>query len=456
MRPRWRCTTTSCACDRGAGWARGEEHRRRGVRGVRSPEGARQRPCTGRAARRGLARGAMLRVRMGLHVGHGDRAGRRFLRPDVNRAARVMSAAHGGQIVCTAAVAELVRDSCRLVDLGEHRLRDLQSPVHLFQVDPGAGVPPAAVAGRVPVEPSGRAEQFRRPRRRRLRQVAAEMRSARVVSIVGVGGGQDAPGVAGRDRNVFPTMPTVCGSASSRRSRTRRGVPDAVAARGCGCAPPQGVSVADRFAALLGAQGAVVDPRQLRASRRRGRRVRRRDDRTSRRGCRCSSTSREALGVRGERARRGWRRSPLPADVGDVACLASDAGALFGSRRDRGAGEFVGRRANASAVGARPAAPRRDPTRDRARRGAGHGDDTGRDPRPARQAVPAAHAAAGAPASSAIRRSRRTIDWSYDLLDEPTARVGPAFGLRRRLHRQAAEAVCAGRPNRRPSRWWGS
>ena len=85
----------------------------------------------------------------GVGVAGADGCARRCRRPcrtattsvrDVNRTARLMSVAHGGQIVCSGPVGELVRDRFTLVDLGEHRLRDLQSSVHVFQVDaPGLG-----------------------------------------------------------------------------------------------------------------------------------------------------------------------------------------------------------------------------------------------------------------------------------------------------------------------------
>src|SRR4029078_5470939 len=56
----------------------------------------------------------------------------------VNRAARLMAVAHGGQILVSHATEELVRDrppaGVSVVDLGEHRLRDLPEPVHVFQV----------------------------------------------------------------------------------------------------------------------------------------------------------------------------------------------------------------------------------------------------------------------------------------------------------------------------------
>jgi hypothetical protein len=46
-----------------------------------------------------------------------------------------MSVAHGGQVVASLATTELVRDTpVELVDLGEHRLRDLGQPERVFQV----------------------------------------------------------------------------------------------------------------------------------------------------------------------------------------------------------------------------------------------------------------------------------------------------------------------------------
>ncbi len=79
--------------------------------------------------------GAMVRVRVGVHTGEASERDGDYFGPAVNRAARLMAVAHGGQIVCSSPVGELVRGSFTLVDLGEHRLRDLQSLVHVFQVD---------------------------------------------------------------------------------------------------------------------------------------------------------------------------------------------------------------------------------------------------------------------------------------------------------------------------------
>jgi class 3 adenylate cyclase len=60
----------------------------------------------------------------------------------LNRAARIMSAGHGGQVLLSSATAGLV-GAVGLLDLGEHRLKDLGEPEQIFQVaTAGAGFPP--------------------------------------------------------------------------------------------------------------------------------------------------------------------------------------------------------------------------------------------------------------------------------------------------------------------------
>jgi predicted ATPase/class 3 adenylate cyclase len=79
-----------------------------------------------------------LQVRCGLHAGPSESRDRDFYGTVVNRAARIMSAAHGGQMLLSRAVAERVRsrlpDGVSLLDLGPVRLRDLARAEHLFQV----------------------------------------------------------------------------------------------------------------------------------------------------------------------------------------------------------------------------------------------------------------------------------------------------------------------------------
>ncbi|MGH2663445.1 MAG: ATP-binding protein [Actinomycetota bacterium] len=83
-------------------------------------------------------RGAEVRVRMGLHTGEGTRVGDGYVGLDVHRAARIGDAGHGGQILVSRSTEALIRQSLpagvELVDLGEHRLKDLPTPEHLFQL----------------------------------------------------------------------------------------------------------------------------------------------------------------------------------------------------------------------------------------------------------------------------------------------------------------------------------
>ena len=81
--------------------------------------------------------GLALPVRCGLHAGVVERRDNDFFGGPVNRAARIMSAAHGGQVLLSQVVADLVRgrgpEGVTLRDLGVVRLRDLASPERVFQ-----------------------------------------------------------------------------------------------------------------------------------------------------------------------------------------------------------------------------------------------------------------------------------------------------------------------------------
>ena len=81
-----------------------------------------------------------IRVRMGLHVGEAHERDGDYFGPTVNRAARIMSAAHGGQVLVSAACASIVGTE-ELVDLGERRLKDLGAPERLWQLNPGSFPP---------------------------------------------------------------------------------------------------------------------------------------------------------------------------------------------------------------------------------------------------------------------------------------------------------------------------
>ena len=84
---------------------------------------------------------ATLRVRMGVHTGEATERDGDYFGPAVNRTARLMAVAHGGQVVCSQPTAALAHNEpAPLQNLGEHRLRDLAAPETVFQV--GAGVHP--------------------------------------------------------------------------------------------------------------------------------------------------------------------------------------------------------------------------------------------------------------------------------------------------------------------------
>ncbi|MBA3366851.1 MAG: hypothetical protein H0U03_13885 [Actinobacteria bacterium] len=76
-----------------------------------------------------------IRVRMGLHTGTPHLAEEGYVGADVNRAARIAAAGHGGQVLVSAATASLL-DSDRLRDLGEHRPKDLSAPERIYQLGP--------------------------------------------------------------------------------------------------------------------------------------------------------------------------------------------------------------------------------------------------------------------------------------------------------------------------------
>ena len=81
-----------------------------------------------------------VRVRMGLHTGTPFLTEEGYVGPDVNRAARISAAGHGGQVLVSASTASLL-GSDDLTDLGKHRLKDLSAPERIYQLG-GEEFPP--------------------------------------------------------------------------------------------------------------------------------------------------------------------------------------------------------------------------------------------------------------------------------------------------------------------------
>ena len=98
-----------------------------------------------------------IRVRMGVHTGEAATRAGDYFGPAVNRAARVMAAGHGGQVLVSGATASLVAgglpERTTLRDLGEHRLKDLERPERLYQLvhpELAGEFPPLATLDRRP------------------------------------------------------------------------------------------------------------------------------------------------------------------------------------------------------------------------------------------------------------------------------------------------------------------
>jgi DNA-binding SARP family transcriptional activator/predicted ATPase/class 3 adenylate cyclase len=79
-----------------------------------------------------------LKVRMALHTGMTEEREDDYIGPDLNRVARVLNAGYGGQVLLTQPTYELVRghlpNDAKLLDLGEHILKDLVYPEHIYQL----------------------------------------------------------------------------------------------------------------------------------------------------------------------------------------------------------------------------------------------------------------------------------------------------------------------------------
>ncbi len=138
--------------------------------------------------------GFPVKVRMGLHTGAGQLGGDDYVGLDVHRAARIASAAHGGQILTSATTHALAEgampEGVTARDLGLHRLKDLDRPERLFEIivaGPPTHFPaPRTVGGpamEIPTPLSsivGRADD--------IDAVLGLLRDSRLVTLTGPGG----------------------------------------------------------------------------------------------------------------------------------------------------------------------------------------------------------------------------------------------------------------------------
>jgi predicted ATPase/class 3 adenylate cyclase len=296
-----------------------------------------------------------LKVRMGLHSGEAEHRDGDYFGTSTNRAARLMSVAHGGQVLVSLSTAELlsddVRDGVTLVDLGEHRLRDLARADRVFQVSaPGltAEFPPIrtldAFPGNLPVSLTSFVG-----RRDELAQLGGILRDARLVTITGTGGvgkTRVAVQLAAELLQRFPDGAWLCELAAAGDPETMlQGVASTL-----GAAPRAGMSLASSVAEFLRTRRLllVLDNCEhlLDATARLAEEILREAP-----GVRILATSREGLAVGGERVvplRSLTLPDPAVAEVADVA--AAEAVRLFIERAEASRPGFSLETQNAASV----------------------------------------------------------------------------------------------------------
>ncbi|ORB68633.1 adenylate/guanylate cyclase domain-containing protein [Mycolicibacterium tusciae] len=130
-----------------------------------------------------------LPVRMGIATGEAELRDDDYFGPVLNRAARVMAAGHGGQILVAESTAGLL-SGVQLIDLGHRRLRDLPNPVTVFQLEAeglSSDFPPLRTIDTTPGN-LRRADSVFVGRDAEVVDIAALVRSRRLVTLTGVGG----------------------------------------------------------------------------------------------------------------------------------------------------------------------------------------------------------------------------------------------------------------------------
>ncbi|MDT5173573.1 MAG: hypothetical protein QOG37_824 [Mycobacterium sp.] len=192
-----------------------------------------------------------LPVRMGLATGEAEVRDGDYFGTALNRAAWVMAAGHGGQILLTDSTAGLV-SGVDLLDLGPRRLRDLPAPVGVFQVR-AAGLRTDFPALRALDTSPGNLRPSLTSfvgRESEVDQVRAALKTHRLVTLAGVGGvGKTrlASEVAARMADEFPDGVWFFELAAVTDPSA---VPDAVAAV-LGITQQPGKNVTESVAAAL-------------------------------------------------------------------------------------------------------------------------------------------------------------------------------------------------------------
>jgi class 3 adenylate cyclase len=148
-----------------------------------------------------------VRVRMGLHTGEPAVGDEGYVGLDVVRAARICAAAHGGQVLVSETTKALVPEA-EFRDLGEHRLKDLERGVRLYQlVVPGRPAEFPALRTEAPVSAlaaPGRELELARQAEEAANQITASVEESVAKLLSGIPGAGFDP-LAGAPPPAPPT-----------------------------------------------------------------------------------------------------------------------------------------------------------------------------------------------------------------------------------------------------------
>jgi predicted ATPase len=192
-----------------------------------------------------------LPVRMGIATGEAELRGADYFGAVLNRAARVMAAGHGGQILLAESTAGLL-SGVDLLDLGPRRLRDLPTPVGVFQVQADGlrtDFPPLRALDASPGNLRAATTSFI-GRESEVAELQGAVKAHRLMTLTGVGGvGKTrlAVEVAGRLADEFPDGVWLFELAAVTDPAA---IPDAVAAV-LGVTQQPGKTVSESVAAAL-------------------------------------------------------------------------------------------------------------------------------------------------------------------------------------------------------------
>ncbi|MGH2756763.1 MAG: ATP-binding protein [Actinomycetota bacterium] len=124
-----------------------------------------------------------IRVRIGIHTGTPHVGAEGYIGPDVNMGARIGAAGHGGQVLLSKATFDLV--DADVLDLGEHRLKDFDEPVWIYQLGTEPFPPLKTISNTNLPRP---ASSFV-GREQELKEITAQLQNgARVLTMTGPGG----------------------------------------------------------------------------------------------------------------------------------------------------------------------------------------------------------------------------------------------------------------------------